>query len=82
MDTKGRDIIDVYEQIDTCIPMNYNDLKNELFEYILTLAFKAPEVRKSADTYILFARILYKYTKDLNEDWVQIVKDIFSDKNL
>jgi hypothetical protein len=75
-----RDIIDVYKQIDAVIPDEHNELKLSLEKYIKSLWNKAPEFRKSAETYFYFAKILENYVSNHsnnNEEWTQTMKKIF-----
>jgi hypothetical protein len=78
-----RDIVDVYNKINFIIPNDYVEFKKELKNYIDSLWNKAPEVLRSAETYIPFSYILMKYIPnicDLTTDepsWKFNVKNIF-----
>jgi hypothetical protein len=81
-----RDIESVYDKIIQIIPINKNTTKliEELKDFIDTLWNKAPEVRRSAETFIPFMNILIKNIPNImelkNDDdkWKFDVRDIFA----
>lgn len=82
----SRFIEDVHEQIIRCIPEEEADFRLELNDYINSTWNKAPEVRKSAETFIPYYYILSKYISsfsELNEaepKWKFDIIDIFCNK--
>lgn len=83
--SEPRDIIDVYKKIDAVIPEEHKRLKDELEIYVQTLYYKAPEVRKSGDLYIEFAKILENYVLNyttMEEPWIFQMKKIFNGENV
>lgn len=61
----SRYIDDVHKKIYDAIPSSEIEFRNELKEYIESIWNKAPEVRKSSETYIPYYLILKKYIPDL-----------------
>ena len=76
-----RDIIDVYNKIILVIPEQHNQLKKDLKSYYqIDLCYKAPELRKSGDVYIVFANILENYVlnhTNMEESWIFEMQKIF-----
>jgi len=79
-----RDIYDVYIKINEVIPKEYIEFKNKLKKYIDSLWNKAPEVCRSAETFIPFANILIEYIlnifelKNKDQMWKFDVRNIFN----
>jgi hypothetical protein len=76
-----RDIIDVYKQIYAVIPEEHNLLKHNLEKYMNNICYKAPELRKSGDSYIELANILENYVlnyTNMEESWIFEIKQIFN----
>lgn len=61
----SRYIDDVHKKIYDAIPSSEIDFRNELKEYIESIWNKAPEVRKSSETYIPYYIILKKYISNI-----------------
>ena len=79
-----RDIGEVHNKIMNVIPDENIDFKSELQEYMVSISFRAPEIRRSSITFTPYAVILYKYIPNpelLNENdpiWKFQVRDIFN----
>jgi hypothetical protein len=78
---EARDIIDVYNKIILIIPEEHKQLKKDLqLYYQVDLCYKAPELRKSGDVYIVFANILENYVlnhTNMEESWIFEMQKIF-----
>ena len=82
----ARDIIDVYDRINSVIPDDQINIKLALKSYINSIWNLAPEVRKGPEAYIPFQNILMiniPNIVNINDDyikWIIIVRDIFCNK--
>ena len=78
---EARDIIDVYNKIILIIPEEHKQLKKDLqLYYQVDLCYKAQELRKSGDVYIVFANILENYVlnhTNMEESWIFEMQKIF-----
>lgn len=82
----ARDIMDVYNSIDSVIPDDQKNIKLALKSYIDSIWNLAPEQRRGPDAYIPFQNILITNIPNivnLTDDdpkWMITVRDIFSNK--
>ena len=82
----ARDIIDVYDRINSVITDDQINIKLALKSYINSIWNLAPEVRKGPEAYIPFQNILMiniPNIVNLTDDdpkWIIMVRDIFCNK--
>ena len=82
----ARDIIDVYDRINSVIPDDQINIKLALKSYINSIWNLAPEVRRGPEAYIPFQNILMiniPNIVNLTDDdpkWIIMVRDIFCNK--
>ena len=76
-----RDILDVHSKIYHIIPEENKNFKRELKDYIDSIWNISPEIRRSANVFILYSMILGKYIPNVNDNdisWKIKVRDIFN----
>lgn len=62
----SRYIDDVHKKIYNAIPSSEIDLRQELNDYMASIWNKAPEVRKTSETYLPYYFILQKYIPNID----------------